>query len=82
MPPGCLAGISWQGTALNRYIWHIDPPSIDEHLHPGFGPPIQRWAAITFITATFAPRVYQRRIDVMSLGARRQADDKGDGNDS
>jgi hypothetical protein len=70
MPSGCFPCIPGQGTILDRVVWHGNPLTIDEHLHPGRRHPVGRGATILLIATTVSPSVLQRRVDVMGISGR------------
>ena len=74
MPPVCFTRIPGQRPILDRVVWHSDPLSIDEHLHPGWRHPVGRRATIPVIAATVSPSVLQRRVDVVGFGGRLETE--------
>jgi len=59
-------------------VWHPDPLSLDEHLHPGRLHPVGRRATIPIIAAIPSGSVLQRRVDVVGFGGRLKADEEQD----
>jgi hypothetical protein len=70
MSSGGFTGIAGQRPVLDRVVWHSNPSTMNEHLHPGRGHPIRDRVTILVVTATVAPAVLQRRIDVVGFGGR------------
>ena len=51
MRPVCFTRVTKESPILDRVVWHPDPLSLDEHLHPGWLHSVGRRATIPVIAA-------------------------------
>jgi hypothetical protein len=76
MSPVCFTSVIGQRPILDRAVWHSDPLSLDEHLHPGWRHPVGRRTTVLVIAATLSTAVLQRRVDVVGFGGQLVTDQK------
>jgi hypothetical protein len=72
----CFTCVTGQGTKLYRVLWHSDPLSINEHLHPGWRYPVRCGATILVIAATVTPSIFQGRVEVVGVGGWFETDEE------